>query len=494
MTLTTLLIGIGLFAILLTGIEKAFGHRKLIKHLGITFLQNFVGALFVFSGFVKVVDPLGTAYKLEQYFAEFESTFAGTKAAFLAPLFPAMTGWAVELSVFVVVLEIVLGIALLIGASRKLSAWIFFLLVAFFTFLTGFTYLTGYVGEGVNFFEFSKWGSYVETNMKVTDCGCFGDFLKLEPFVSFLKDVFLLIPGVLFLLFHKQMHQLFTPTSRNWVMGLSTVGLVVYAMSNYVWNLPDIDFRPFAEGVNIRERKALEEESEGNVKVIAYKMTNKANGEVLELAFDKYLAEYAKYPAEEWDLEQVRTEPEIPRTKLSDFEVSDLTGNDVTEDILTEKGNSMMIVAYKLYGTETSKMITVPDSVFVTDTLITQVDTTLSRRLLKVNQREVKVTEYQWDADYLERWKTHFLPQAEAALAKGVRVYAVTAYSDPARIADFQKALSTSIPFYMGDDILLKTIIRSNPGPVLMRDGTVIKKWHYKKMPTFEAIASEYLK
>ena len=533
MTLTTLVIGISLFALVLTGLEMAM-NRKLIKNFLLSFLQNFTGGLFIFSGLVKAVDPLGTAYKMEQYFAEFETTFAGTKAAFLAPMFPALAEYAIAFSVFMIVFEIVLGIALLNGALKKAASWAFFLMVLFFTFLTGFTYLTGYVPEGVNFFQFGQWGAYEATSMKVTDCGCFGDFLKLEPRVSFLKDVFLLIPGIIFLFSAKSFHQLEKPGTRaianglalvisllaiylsGYALGWRTILLVValigvqylpfksvvwasvavlilYCMSNYVTDIPEVDFRPFKVNANIAERKALEEEAENNVKVLAYRMTNKASGEVVELPFDQYLQEYAKYPAEEWELEQVKSEPEVARTKISDFEVSDLQGNDLTEDILQEQGASFMNIAYKLYGTESKETIMVPDTLMAMDTIVTDTDTLLQPRIVKISQKEMVRTIYNWDESYLDHWRDNFLPKMEAAAADGVRTYVITAYSDPARIADFQKALGTQIPFDMADDILLKTIVRSNPGPVLMKGGVILDKWHYRNLPEYSSIKETYL-
>ena len=94
MTIITLLVGLAIFAFILTTIQR-MSDRKLIKNYLLSWLQNFVGGLFIFSGLVKAVDPLGTAYKMEQYFAEFETTFAGTKAAFLSPLFPVFAEYAI---------------------------------------------------------------------------------------------------------------------------------------------------------------------------------------------------------------------------------------------------------------------------------------------------------------------------------------------------------------------------------------------------------------
>ncbi len=497
MTLTTVIAVTGGFALVLTTIEKQMGtaRNKLVKNYILSLLQNFVGGFFIFSGMVKAVDPLGTAYKMNDYFAEFEGTFGGLDNIFssLSPMFATMAEYTVAISVFMIVFEIVLGVSLIIGALPKWTAWAFFLLVAFFTVLTGYTYLTGYVPQDVNFFEFSKWGVYEPTNMKVTDCGCFGDFLVLEPIVTFRKDVVLLIPALIFLLASSKFHQLFTKGRRLLILGITTAALLVYCFSNYVWDIPSVDFRPFTVGTNIAERKALEEEAASNVKVIAYKMTNKASGEEVELPFDEYLKEYTKYPKEEWDLQQIKTEPAVKRTKITDFEASALDGTSITHSILSDKNPSLMIVAYKLYGTESTDVRIEPDTVFVQDTIIVDVDTTLVQRVLRVDQKEVSFTKYSWDETYLQKWKDSILPLVEKATAEGMIAYCFTAYSDPNRVLAFKEAVGTTIPFCIGDDLLLKTIVRSNPGPVLLKNGEILEKWHYKNVPSFEEIKAEYI-
>ena len=248
MNIISLLVNIGIVVILLTALIY-FWNRKI--SLIDSFLQNFCGALFVFSGWVKAVDPVGTAYKMEQYFEHFESTFAATWMKFIAPLFPLLGKFSISFSIFMIVLEIVLGVMLILGAYRKLTAWLFFGIILFFTALTGFTYLTGYVPEGVNFFDFSNWGLYSENNMKVKDCGCFGDFIKLEPKISFFKDIFLLIPAIWFLFRWKKLHQIFSPSLRTAVTAFSTLGLILFCLSNFVCNEQMIYFRPFKKGVNI---------------------------------------------------------------------------------------------------------------------------------------------------------------------------------------------------------------------------------------------------
>jgi len=224
--------GVTVVALVLTLVLKFTTSR--IQNVVLSFLQNFCGCLFIFSGGVKAVDPLGTAFKMEQYFGEFQATFQDTAFDFMAGLFPVLSSYSIGFSVVMIVLEVLIGIMLVIGARAKLTSWIFFLLIAFFTVLTGFTYLTGYVPTTSNFFSFSEWGPYTSTNMRVTDCGCFGDFLKIEPKLSFMKDVVLLLPALVFLFKHKDMHRLFSKTTRNIIVGVSTIGLIWYCLSNFM--------------------------------------------------------------------------------------------------------------------------------------------------------------------------------------------------------------------------------------------------------------------
>lgn len=493
MTIEKFTIIVALVALLLTVVMY---YRKVeLKNWVISYLQNFTGVFFMVSGIVKAVDPLGTAYKMQDYFTEFEATFSGTWISFIAPMFPWFSSHATTVSVVMIVFEIILGLMLIIGAFPKLTSWLFLLLVAFFTVLTGYTYLTAYVPDGVNFFQFSKWGPFVETSMKVTDCGCFGDFMKLKPIVTFSKDIILLIPAFIFLFGHKKMHQLFSKTSRTLWVVLSIVLMTAYAMNNYVWNIPHYDFRPFYEGANIREQKVLEEESESNIEILAYEVTNKETGAHKEIPFDQYMKEFKKYPKEEWDLEQVQSEPTVKRTKVSDFELSDYQGEDVTEALLGEPGYSLFAVAYKLKGTESTKTDVVYDTIYRFDTLyqVAISPAPIEKRIDAINKRQEVVPVYYWDKKETSHWTGAVVPVFKAAKQAGVKTYALTAYADPAKIKDFADEIGADFPFYTGDDIMLKTIVRSNPGVVLMKDGKIIKKWHYKKLPHFEEIKNRYM-
>ena len=494
MTLTTLLIRIFIASIAITGITAGVFNQR--KNILVSFLQNFCGALFIFSGWVKAIDPLGTAYKMEQYFAEFESTFQETWMSFIAPIFPVLSDLSVSFSVVMIIFEIVLGLMLIIGASRKFTSWAFLLLVGFFTFLTGFTYLTGYVPEGVNFFSVGQWGNYLESNMKVTDCGCFGDFIKLKPYTSFLKDVALLVPAFLFVFMSKDMHQLFTPKTRTATIVGSTALLALYCFSNYVWDLPHADFRPFKEGVNVRAQKAAEEDAMVNAP-LTYVLTNKETKEVTRLPYADYMKQFANFPKDKFDTESESGEPAIPQTKISEFMVEDVNGYEKHEDILNEPGYSLMYVCNKLKFETAKKMVMVNDTVsWLTDTIHIQGTNEIQyvRKPEKIVKKEVEVKDYLFDEGYLKRFTEVANPFAEAAQKSGVKVFGVAGGVGAEGIAELQKNASIKYPFYTADDILLKTIVRSNPGIVLLKDGQIIKKWHIKKLPSFEEVKKEFIK
>ena len=172
-----------------------------------------VGALFIFSGFIKLNDPLGFSYKLQEYFS------------YDVLDIPSLIPFALGISIFVVVFEVVLGVFLLLGYKPKFTVWSLLGMIVFFTFLTFYA-------------------AYFD---KVKDCGCFGDFLKLTPWESFTKDIILLV--LILILFVGQKH--IKPI-------LSKFGLSVGALLSFIvclWfgyhvlmHLPTFDFRAYKIG------------------------------------------------------------------------------------------------------------------------------------------------------------------------------------------------------------------------------------------------------
>lgn len=178
----------------------------------------FVAATFIFSGFVKLVDPLGSAYKFAEYFS-----VDVLNMEFLIP-------YALPFSIVLIIAEILLGVMLLIGFKPKFTTWSLFLMTLLFLFLT--------------------WYSWVYD--KVTDCGCFGDAVKLTPKETFYKNV-LLIALIVFLLFMvKQMKPLFSKNLLKWIT-LGSLMIFLYITYHVLVHLPIIDFRPYAIDKNIQE-------------------------------------------------------------------------------------------------------------------------------------------------------------------------------------------------------------------------------------------------
>ncbi|MEQ1745721.1 MAG: DoxX family protein [Saprospiraceae bacterium] len=494
-SLPTLIVSFAIIALALTTLTR---WAKKTDNLLLTFLQYFCGVWFVFSGAVKAVDPIGTAYKMEDYFVAFENTFAGLQNMFggLAPLFPVLSKYSAGFAIGMIVLEIALGVMLILGYSRRLTAWLFFLLVLFFTALTGFTYLTGFVPAEANFFDFAKWGPYVKTQMRVTDCGCFGDFIKLDPRVSFFKDVALMVPALIFLFRSKNKHQLFTPKGRNILTLGVTLFSLLFCLRNTYYDLPVVDFRPFKIGANIRERKALEEEARGNIEIIGWVMENANTGKVEKamIPMSKYKELVAKYPKEQgWKIkDQIKTDPFIEKdgkrvtieeTKVSDFSVESENGP-VTDDILNEKGYSLMVVAYKFYGQKTTETIIVQDTTWAYDTLRIGVDSLqIQPRVAEIAPQKVKRDIYIPDAWYGDLFRNQINPLAEAAKKAGWKVYAINTFQDLESAELFRANVGAKYPFYHGDDKLLKTIIRSNPGLVVLKDGAVVGQYHWRHFP-----------
>src|SRR5690606_8373758 len=218
---------------------------KILTH----FSRLFVGILFIISGLIKLNDPVGFSFKLEDYFAP-----DVLNLPFLTPL-------ALAIAVFVVIFEVVLGIMLLLGYKKKFTLWSLFLMIVFFTFLTFYS-------------------AYFN---KVTDCGCFGDAVKLTPWQSFTKDVVLLV-FILVLFAGKRFINTVLSNKTNTVLtGASLVlcGFMGYWVLNH---LPLKDFRAYKVGTNIK--KAMEI-PEGAAKS-EYEMTfiYKVNGENKEFGIN----------------------------------------------------------------------------------------------------------------------------------------------------------------------------------------------------------------
>lgn len=187
---------------------------KLLVHI----TRFLVGAMFIFSGFVKLVDPRGSQFKFEEYFSE-----SVLNMEFLVP-------YALVFSIVLIIAEITLGILLLMGYKSKATVWSIFLLTILFLFLT--------------------W--YSAFYNKVNDCGCFGDAIKLTPWETFYKNVVLIAMIIFMLLRLDDIKSIFSDKVSKGIIYISLAGFL-YITYHVLLHLPIIDFRAYAVGKNIPE-------------------------------------------------------------------------------------------------------------------------------------------------------------------------------------------------------------------------------------------------
>ena len=269
----------------------------------------FVGILFIISGFIKLNDPVGFGYKLQEYFSP-----SVLNLEFLTP-------YALGIAIILVIVELILGIALIIGYMTRLTMWLLLVMIVFFTFLTFYS-------------------AYFN---KVTDCGCFGDALPLTPWQSFGKDVILLLMILLLIFNQRYITPFFTNFSRSIIIFISFIGCLGFGY--YVlMHLPPFDFRPYKVGANIQEGMSV---PEGAQKAIfEYNWKFKVNGE------EKIITTSGNYPESSGEFIGVETEvvQEGYLPPIHDFTI-EKDGEEFTDDFLQTE-NLIVIVAYDLAKTE----------------------------------------------------------------------------------------------------------------------------------------------
>lgn len=269
------------------------------------FSRLFVGILFIISGLIKLNDPLGFSYKLEEYFSA-----DVLNIPFLEP-------YALAISLFVVIFEVVLGVFLLIGFKRKFTVWNLLAMIVFFTFLTFYS-------------------AYFD---KVKDCGCFGDALKLTPWESFWKDI-ILLAFILILFFGVKHIQPIFKKKINF--GLATISLLVCIWFGYhvLNHLPSKDFRAYKIGSNIPEGMVIPEDAPKPV--IDYHWKFNVNGA------EQVVTTRGSYPTVDGEYISVETETveEGYEPPIFDFSIES-ADEDLTEKFLAED-NLVVVVAYSL--------------------------------------------------------------------------------------------------------------------------------------------------
>lgn len=357
------------------------------------FSRFFVGGLFIFSGLIKVNDPVGTQIKLEEYFEVFAADFGS--------FFHGFIPWALEIGMVMIVLELALGVAVLLFYRMGLTMWVMLGLMVFFTFLTFYS-------------------AYFN---KVTDCGCFGDAIKLTPWESFYKDVVLMV-FVLHLFWYRKQYTAMLRTREGHAVVLGVILLSTVTGIYAIQHLPFIDFRAYKVG-NVIPQQMIPEESP----IIEY--TFEKNGEMVKSMQFLSADEGYRYVSS-----SVVNEDKIT-PKITDYLVTSPDGEDLTR--YTFEGSRLLIIIYDVTKADVSNM---EDIRSLTRQLDGQVDS-----------------------------------------------FILTS-SGTEQVEPFRHEHQLAVPFYFADATVLKTILRSNPGIALWKEGRVLGNWHHNDTPKAAEILS----
>ncbi|TVQ13996.1 MAG: DoxX family protein [Bacteroidetes bacterium] len=360
------------------------------------------GVIFIFSGFVKAIDPLGSTYKFQDYFMAFGTEW----------LFPT----ALPLSIFMSGLEFVIGFTVLLGIKMRYSAWggLLFMLV--------FTPLTLYIA----IFE------------PVSDCGCFGDALIISNWATFYKNIFILAAAVFIFVYKDRVKPLWSER-KDWYLVILLFVFITWLSVYGIRNLPVIDFRPWKVGNNIEEQmQPIQDE----IAEFYFIYRNTETGEQKEFAVSDLPA--AEDGWEYVDRKEIIIQEYI-EAPIDDFVIQDESGFDVADIYLGNPDYQFLLIVYDVRRTNEKAF-------------------------------EKRINDFAAQAD-----------------SDDVSFIALTG-SSLDDIDVFRHQIQAAYPFYQSDAIKLKTIVRANPGLVLMKDWEVIAKWHHRNIPSYEEVKKKYMK
>ena len=363
---------------------------RLVKNL----CRIIVGIVFIYSGFVKGIDPLGSDYKFTDYFNAFGMGWMNATTLFFS--------FALSLA------EFLIGIALLFNLWVSRMAWGSLLFMAFFTPLTLVLALTN----------------------PVSDCGCFGDAMILTNWQTFWKNIILLLLAIMIFVYRKEYKSSLSFMGQFSFLSLAGAGMLCLSIYCYR-HLPVLDFRPYAVGKNITEGMRLPEGAEPDQYEVTLKYKNKQTGEVRSFTEENYPWQDTLNWEYESSSERLVKKGYI--TPIHDLVIEHPTLGNITEEILEDDNHTILAVAYNL------------------------------------NQSD---TQYQPAINRL----------AEYAREKGIRFYGLTSSSER-DIEAYKKRNHVPYEFCTADEIQLKTMIRSNPGVIILREGTILDKWAGKDVP-----------
>lgn len=350
-----------------------------------------LGLTFILSGFVKAIDPLGTQYKIEDYLGVLS----------LGDMLPDFV--TLGTSVAISAIEFTLGVLLLFAISRRVISKVTLVFMTIMTLITSWLYIAN----------------------PINDCGCFGDAIHLTNGETLLKNIIMLVMTAVVVYKPRDMIRTLSNGNSTIVINYSVLFILLYAAYS-LYMLPQFDFRPYHIGANIEEGMKISEGAPQPEFETTFMM--KKDGQTKEFTLENY-------PDSTWEFVDSKTimvkEGFVP--PIHDFSILSLSGDDLTEDILQQKGYTFLLIAPYLEKADDSNFGPI-DQIY----------------------------------EYAEEY--------------GYKFYCLTASGKQA-IARWQDMTGAEYPFYNTDAVTLKTIIRSNPGMLLLKDGTVIQKWSHNELP-----------
>ncbi|NDV81674.1 BT_3928 family protein [Bacteroides sp. 51] len=347
---------------------------------------------FIFSGFVKAVDPLGSMYKIQDYLEAFGII------SWLPSFFPLFG--AVGLST----LEFALGVMMFFGIRKGTTTSLSLLFMCFMTPLT----------------------LYLAIANPVSDCGCFGDAWVLTNWQTFGKNVILLLAAFASFKWRYLIIRFISPKSE-WLISLYTVFFIIAVSIYCLVRLPILDFRPYKVGNNIREGMSIPADAQPSIYESIF---------ILQKGGEKKEFTLENYPDSTWTFVDART---VLRQKgyeppVKDFSMMSLdTGDDITSEVLANKNYTFLLIAHRIEEADDSNIDLINE-----------------------------IYDYSIEHEY--------------------GFYCLTSSPDY-EIEQWKDKTGAEYPFCLMDDITLKTIVRANPGLVLIKDGTILNKWNGRKLP-----------
>ena len=365
-----------------------------------TLSRILVGLVFIFSGFVKAIDPLGSTYKFTDYFV----AFGMESLSFLA----------LPLALLMSALEFGIGFSLLFNTLKKLTSWFLLIFMSFFTVLTFILAIFN----------------------PVTDCGCFGDAIVITNWQTFGKNIILMIFTVI-IFYNRDKFKLSWSSDKQSLVASLPVFFSLLLSVYCFRNLPIIDFRPYSVGTNIPEKMIIPDDAPK----AEYKTVLIYEKDGVQKEFD-----LQNLPDSTWEWKETKntlvSEGYVP--PIHDFTISSLNGDDVTDYVLNDNKFTFLLIAYDLNKASLSKI----QEIF---------------SLYHFSEKE------------------------------GANFICLTA-SVQSDIKNFIDKTKAPFAFFNTDETTLKTMIRSNPGLILIKNGTILGKWHYRNIPSNDEISEKFLK